>query len=272
VKILKNKWTIDEKNILIKLCPNKTLYEIEAELENINSNKNRFQIRQKIQKLGLHSKPIPLEQQNRIYINHNFFDDINTKEQAYVLGYWIADGWMSDTETRHYSIEYTSIDKDLLELVRDKMDSQHKITHRKDNNSYRLRINSKILHTSLKNLGFDNHKSQTAIFPNVSDDLKPHLIRGIFDGDGCTSRTIYKKLRINFLGTYDILDNIQKNLPVTPVKILHRPAANVYNLCFSHNKAKTVLDFLYQDSEGLRLERKYQKFLDSQNDVGIYAK
>lgn len=152
------------------------------------------------------------------------------------------------------------------------MDSQHKITHRKDNNSYRLRIDSKILHTSLKNLGFNNNKSQTAVFPDVSDDLKPHLIRGIFDGDGSVTRTIQKKLLIHFLGTYDILENIQKIIPASPVKILKRPNANVFDLSFSCNKAKTVLDFLYQDSEGLRLERKYQKFLDSQNDVGIYAK
>ena len=66
---------------------------------------------------------------------------------------------------------------------------------------------------------------------------------------------------VNFLGTFDMLSNILKNLPIQPLKIFN--FGKIYK--FKTNNKKIIidiLDYLYQDSH-IFLERKYQKYISN---------
>ena len=61
--------------------------------------------------------------------------------------------------------------------------------------SCRLSLNSKKLSQDLLNLGVFPRKTETLDFPLkdwIPDDLMSHFIRGLFDGDGCITKSIHK--------------------------------------------------------------------------------
>ena len=83
-------------------------------------------------------------------INQDFFKTW-TPEMAYIFGYWVADGNMSKNGN---IISFDSNDYDLLNVVRSKFDSHHKIERcGTDNKCFRLRFSNKILYNDLKKLG-----------------------------------------------------------------------------------------------------------------------
>lgn len=207
----------------------------------------------------------------------NFFSIIDTPEKAYVMGFWVADGFLSNTGTEHnYQVGFSSADKEHLELVRFLLKSDHKI-YSQGTSCWRLVIGSKKLFSSLVSMGFDNRKSYSAIYPDtIPLELTSHFIRGVFDGDGCISRQLRTKdkvpvVAIHFNGTLALLEEINKRLPVQ-CKQIRQEKDSMWRICFTAKSAKIVLSWLYQESDGLRLARKHNRYLDSLNRVNFYAR
>lgn len=84
-----------------------------------------------------------------------------------------------------------------------------------------------------------------------------HFIRGYFDGDGCISIIKGKnttRLRINLVGTYDIIDTIQKklinSLNIKKTKILGDiDKKNTFQLNIKNNNdIELIKKYLYGDS------------------------
>ncbi len=110
---------------------------------------------------------------------------------AYVLGYFAADGTMIKNNRGAHFIEFHSIDKVLIEIVRSALRSGHKIgvRLRREKNkhwktAYRLQIGSKAMFIDLSTHGFTRNKSTTIAFPSVPSKYLPDFVRGYFDGDG----------------------------------------------------------------------------------------
>jgi intein/homing endonuclease len=102
------------------------------------------------------------------------------------------------------------------------------------------------------------------------DNLLSHFVRGIFDGDGCitisNSGLKYKQTTIYFSSTSnqdwkflsEILDKINVNYKIRKnvdslgksSQLYINSSESIYNLC----------EFMYKDSIGIRLERKYNKY------------
>ena len=128
-------------------------------------------------------------------------------------------------------------------------------------------IKEKIKETNIKKYGVEKNKSLKIKYPNfISDELFPHFLRGVFDGDGHIDK---KKYTISITGTKDLLFGIKEELdkkfnlaicifPVKNSEIIYEFKITNMNDCI------TFLDYIYTDAI-LFIRRKYdvyQKYLN----------
>lgn len=204
---------------------------------------------------------------NKKYIcNENFFENIDTEEKAYWLGFMYADGCIQRTkECYSVKIDLTKNDKEHIEKFKKSLCSNH-IIYDYDNYS-RLIIISKKMYYDLISKGCVPNKSLILKFPTkeqVPRNLLRHFIRGYFDGDGTINiinRYKTKQARFQLLGTYDFLKGICDFL-YQYVKVINiNKTRNIYVIQISGNKkSKIIFDLLYTNST-VYLNRKHNKYL-----------
>lgn len=214
------------------------------------------------------------------FFNQEYFDDIDTKEKAYWLGFLYADGYNSKkTNTITLTLkgeDITHLKKLAIELKLP-MDKIKKRTSSIVTNGIKkkysvcsLRLYSKYLCNILTNKGCPQAKSFIIKYPDWLDEkLNKHFIRGIFDGDGClTFRKKQKEWKWSITGTKECCDKINEILNKTlgincGIYYISQTNNNTYDLMTSGNeKIKKILDWLYEDSDKhCRLDRKHDKYL-----------
>lgn len=124
-------------------------------------------------------------------VDEFFFDEINTEEKAYILGFLYADGCNFTSKTGQKSFQFTQLEQDLdiLEQIKEKLKTNYpyhiEVQKTNGKKKYVLKIFSNRLCDNLSRLGVTPKKSLTLTFPKIKEDLIPHFIRGYFDGDGC---------------------------------------------------------------------------------------
>src|SRR5262249_41587274 len=111
---------------------------------------------------------LPLRLKEKFSPVHQAFFSQWSEEMAYVLGFWFADGCMTQPHI-DASITFVSKDKNHLELIKKVMRSSHTI-HRHGETCFRLRIGSKRLWNNLFTLGGRPAKSLIARVPSIPAD------------------------------------------------------------------------------------------------------
>lgn len=221
-------------------------------------------------------------------IRHNFFNNINFEEQAYLLGFIFADGCVN--EERHtLSININKQDQYIIDLLKDISPEAYTREQKsyksiatvrgrqvKNHGSIRTNISSKILIEDLKKYGVIQNKTYTDMhLPIVSDDiLLKHFIRGYFDGDGCFTYSIRKpnskNREINYrisahwticCKTSSILLEMQKYFTSFEIKtnINYIKRDDMYNLTTSSRKEIIKIFNLLFHNCNYSLPRKYNK-------------
>lgn len=202
------------------------------------------------------------------YFNINIFDQIDTEEKAYWLGFLYADGYVCGY---HYQVELSlsSIDMDHLikfkYFLNDVRDNSVIKTSKVKNRYSRARyiIGDRHFHEKLVELGCVPNKSLILKFPDKtifsSENLIFDFIRGYIDGDGC----LYSnkgRLAIDITGTDQFLEGIRGYFPEfsTPKK---DSRSNCYRITCSHRNADIISKRLYENSS-IYLTRKYLKFAE----------
>lgn len=199
-----------------------------------------------------------------------YFNNIDTKEKAYWLGFLYADGCV---HTNNYEISINITDLDHVKKFKDAIKAtNHQITATKDSRFkdskelYQLSIKDKQLHQDLIDKGCVPQKSLILDkIPNIPRDYVSHFIRGYFDGDGSLHYLQgTDNFRISFVGTKEFLQDIQKELLVTQISLAQGSTGKAYTLQIAGRKQiMRILDYLYKDSDdSIRLDRKYQKYLE----------
>lgn len=205
---------------------------------------------------------------NRIYnFDENYFQDINTSEKAYWLGFLFADG---NIYKNQMTLKLQRRDEKHLIKFKETLLSEHPI-HRGKNDSHKnsyyssLVIGSKKLCAHLINSGMIPRKSLTLEFPRLSKNLNRHFIRGYFDGDGCiyvnTKKNNHKTWSI-YSGSKNFITELQKILEKElGITIYNNKQNNGYRV-YGSNKlsVQSIFDYIYKDAS-VYLERKYNKFL-----------
>ena len=250
-KISYNHWIVWEKEFL-----REHYYDMSKEDLMLNLSRHSWVgIKHKAVRLGLKKNPYkPV-----LSVDENFFKTW-TNEMSYIFGFWIADGNMWE---KAHSISFASKDSDLLKMIKTILKSDHRISRE------HLRIGSKTMYDDILKLGGIPVKSLTIEFPFVSDEFLPDFIRGFLDGDGGVY--FYKNYpSIRFTGNKDFLKVLKEKITehvgidansfdIAQKNILNR-SQKIYYLGYYGKKAIILGDYIYQNSEKLRLERKFKKY------------
>ena len=213
--------------------------------------------------------------------NHNYFDNIDTEIKAYLLGFFIADGWLNVGNSR-FGLQIKEEDNIVLHYIKNEFVNDSVISTKNRTTETVTRKNiSTIRWTSshMKDIFMNKYKilenktyDKTFIFPfeEIPEHLIRHFIRGFFDGDGCFSK-IRQSLSITIISTsLNFLNQIAKyftNLSEginEVIREINGKTTNYYTLNFNFErtdkpeKVLKIYNYLYGDSE-LYLIRKKDK-------------
>lgn len=131
-------------------------------------------------------RPLEWRGTRKYDIDHHFFDEIDTEEKAYWLGFITADGCITSKNT--LSINLATVDAGHLEKLSASLSSDYPVRLAPDRKSRdgiaRWHANSMPIVSALGALGVLPRKSATATPWDGPADLMPHYWRGLVDGDG----------------------------------------------------------------------------------------
>lgn len=209
----------------------------------------------------------------KYFFNEFYFDNVDTEDKAYFLGFLYADGY---NDERNYSINLSLIETDIaiLEKFKGILKSTRplqyvKIKHKVLNiqNQWRLALSSKHMSQQLVKLGCMQAKTFKITFPNwLREDLLRHFIRGYFDGDGSISISKHRET-FTMVGTESFLEEVQtvlmRELGLNKTKFYKRfpeDGTNITSLIYvGSGSLKKIMDWLYKDASYF-LKRKHDTY------------
>lgn len=231
--------------------------------------------------------PLYINGTSKRSLRHDFFKNIQTELQAYLLGFHAADGSIN-LERYTLRVKLTKNDSEIVNLFKESISPEaytrnvngfDSIIREKPvttKTAFEVNISSKILINDIIELGYGPNKTYKELhLPKISEDLIRHFIRGYFDGDGsiigsvrkpniknreknyrvtrafnidCKNNAILNEIK-NFLEKYDINININ-----------YISRDDMYRLVTSaQEQIERLFHFLYDDSN-FYLIRKFNKF------------
>ena len=222
----------------------------------------------------------------RLKSDSSYFKIIDTEHKAYILGFFIADGYIEKKSGRicfNNSIDDISVIKEIQNQIcpNSKLiysNKQSQVNFRKK--QVVLRFTNKTIYKDLiEKYNIVNAKTfnenYTFDFNKIPEHLIHHFIRGYFDGDGSVSfipKSKNKQLFFNFSFVFNsklfaeqFAKIFQNNFGIIPVIYDHiGKTSNYFSLRFNYNrkrqsKIKEVYQWLYKNSN-IYLERKKIKF------------
>lgn len=210
-----------------------------------------------------------INKQNLTKFNENFFDEIDTEEKAYWLGFLYADGAVSSSKNT-IELSLKSSDIHHLEKFRDALGFSQDKHIFQDDIRCRIEITNKHLKQSLIKLGCVPRKSLVLTFPSkeiLPDIFLYDFIRGYVDGDGSVMigknhKNEYVKPRLSMLGTKEFLAEMIERAQWKKVKIQH--PSNAYSVEWSGKYVLNYLDQLYANAT-IYLDRKFKKYMTLSN-------
>ena len=150
--------------------------------------------------------------------NDGYFDNIDTYNKAYILGFLYGDGCI--TNDGRVSILLNIKDIEILELIKREICPNTPLVisnyqNIKRDKQIKLRFKSLRIYNKLKELGFHLNKTKqdSDIFKYIPEKFKLDFIRGYLDADGnvrCQLRGKYWTFGVNFCnGNIEILKDIK---------------------------------------------------------------
>ncbi len=216
---------------------------------------------------------------NKMTIDMSDYLNVINPKISYILGIIWTDGHVTFSNNKnktpivkHSCVKY---DSDILTEIFKDLNWRYFYSENKKSIGKNTMTTHWVSSSDLGNyLISNNYKKKelgTFIYNNF-DNLKSHFLRGIFDGDGCItiskSNKLYKQTAIYFSSSVEqdwtflmnILNEINVEFKIRLVKdklgessqLYINKSESIYNLC----------QYIYENSEGMRLERKYLKYCD----------
>lgn len=266
-------WTDDEINFVKQ-------YYMEMKISDISKilNRTASAIELKASRMGLKKYPYTCD--------YHYFDEIDTEEKAYWLGFLTADGWISKNDKNNSGvtgIELQYGDLNHLKKFNKSISGNYQITDRwktcpvstkdkeKKHHTCCIRIFSLTMYNSLVDKGFTKEKSYDYHIPYLRKDLVRHYVRGYFDGDGCFCYT-NKSFGISFItASRQLYDDLLQILEDINIKICCSIFVNEFGTTMYRPEVHKLkdkikfLDWIYKDAN-IYLDRKYKKYLKVKNN------
>lgn len=212
----------------------------------------------------------------RIYtLNENYFDKINTKEKAYIIGFIYADG---SIVKNYLSITLNKKDVDVLKFIKKELSYSGPIYKK---NYVRLTISSRKIVSNLNSIGIIQNKTYSSKnLPLIPSKYFNDFLLGFFDGDGSIYKSSKKYIydyTINFTNNLQSLKEIKfnlKNLNISSSKIRKRydnEISCMLDIRGSLNLEK-IYKIFYENPPKFYLERKKIIFDKFKSSLGVMSK
>lgn len=225
--------------------------ELNVSLDTITYWANKYNIKSNYQKLP------PLK-----------IDKIETREQAYMIGFLLGDGHIDEKGNVICSVSIR--DREILELIADQLGAR--ILDDKRINKKKRQFPHSTLSRKVGGIEkiFGGRLKDERRFPRIRKDLERYLLQGFFDADGSVSfgkRKDRDRLwhKISFTSSFRLLEGVQNmlmnNLSISS-KIKPKSNENCFVLEFANKKdVNSFIDYIYPVNENnfVVLKRKYNK-------------
>lgn len=187
-----------------------------------------------------------------------YFDNINTHNKAYLLGFLYADGCVNKNNVISFCIQEK--DKEILEMYIKELHATNPITQVKGKQQVRISFCSKHMCDTLINMGCMHNKTYNLSFPNIPYKYQYDFIRGFMDGDGCisiTNKNNKKYINLSFTGTNEMMASLKTLFEVDNQVTFYR---NAYTLHIGKTSdVMRILNAIYSNAE-LYMTRKFNKY------------
>lgn len=220
-------------------------------------------IRRRLNKLGVNMR------HSRLFCGVNkgsfsdLFNNIDSEEKAYWLGFISADGYV--TKNKGYKLAVELSDKDVLQLINFRLflNKKSELMYVKDSLVLAY-YKDKQLVQGLINQGLTHNKTFNLIVPNLRDDLLRHYYRGLIDGDGCFYFNKTGGVDFSLVGTKNVCESFlkfcDKNNIHNTGKISKQ--GSIYNCRVYGRYAKELSKLLYENvSISLRRKKWFYEYL-----------
>lgn len=210
-------------------------------------------------------------------LKEDYFSVIDREAKAYFLGLLLTDGSVIRSNRRQAVIrlQLQSSDKYILEKFRKEIKLSANLHQDKRDGSWVIAIPSDKMAKDLEKYSCTERKTATVRLPRLKEEMMPHLIRGIIDGDGTIykHKTKKKYAYISLCGVSPLVDDTRKylikKLNLSETKLIVRTKTKngkctpLYVMQWGGRKnVLKIGDWLYADAH-FYLKRKYQKYLDT---------
>lgn len=230
--------------------------------------------------------------------NKNYFDEIDTEEKAYWIGFIWCDGYLGIRNRGNRKTEYNlnvrlmEEDKEHLEKLNKCLEGNYPIKifpngkgRFKETNYCRLFITNRHLGETLSNkYGIIPHRLDCSkLLSSIPNHLIKHFIRGCYDADGSFSKyqahdntrekeyinTKYNlalgttPMLVDFVEEHFIEKELISNMKRAKLKRHKEEGRDIGYINLSicgKGQFYNCLDYLYKDSK-IYLDRKYEKYL-----------
>lgn len=210
------------------------------------------------------------ERTHKYKADYDIFENIDTPEKAYWLGFIAADGCNYQRENNSsIIISINQKDIDHLEKFKKFVNTNAEIKLFEQDMGYsnktqmcKIVLNSKKMSNDLYDKGIVPNKSLILDIPKIDEKYYYPFILGYFDGDGSISKTnCYNNYCISFQGTKEILNWINNLFEISKLDKRQKESSknSYYIRCGGTNKPYNILKQLYDSCE-VHLDRKYKLF------------
>ena len=253
-----------------KELEDRVVYYYSNKIESVKNIIHRFVISSSGLDKVMKRRGVDVPKRQKYSVNEHYFDNINTSNKAYILGFLYSDG-CNFVKTHTIRLQLQDRDKEILEQIKHELQYSGPLYfldlhNPRYYNQYALVITDRYLSENLEKYGMVQNKSLVVNFPNyLEDNYLSHFIRGLFDGDGCISWNKKRKSwYVGIAGTLDICNGIGKYMDSINCKYVIRQekrGKNCYTIEPTSISSRYIfLSNLYNDSN-MCLKRKYNKFL-----------
>jgi len=220
----------------------------------------------------------------------HLFDKINTKEEAYLIGYMLGDGgFQRGTYKRKHRMFICSSDEYIIEYFKKKFQPKNSINRhipvneqrpeiKSTRHSSRMTFSSKFTPT-FKKFGILGLKEDRT-YHNIPKKYMRHFLLGLIDADGFITwgkRKDRDRLWTTFGITHPSLKMLEKlqrflleELEI-PTSINPKGKENCYVLrTGSLRMVERIIDYIYEDKPEMYIKRKYKNCIDFKNEFKNY--
>lgn len=214
------------------------------------------------------------ESKRKYILNESYFDEIDTPNKAYILGFLYADGY-NNRINNSIVLSLSKKDREILEKISEEVGSNKPLFESDyvntndgiDRHMLILTMASKHMCESLEKWGLTQNKTFTITFPNfLREDLIPHFIRGYFDGDGCACSTADKgrsRFQITIMSSTRFCEGLIDYLETQDIHFhinqpFRKSEGNKIVRSGSNKELPKFINLIYKDAD-LYLNRKRNK-------------